>query len=327
MRLIRGIHNLRDTHRGCVATIGNFDGVHQGHQRILDQVIAEARRRGLKSTVMLFEPQPQEFFSPQTAPPRLMSLRDKLIALREAGVDQVLCVRFDERFRSLTAEAFVKALLVDGLGVEYLVVGDDFRFGCGRDGDFAYLQQAGQQFGFAVTDTATCEVDGERVSSTRVRAALCDGDFALAERLLGRPFAISGRVRHGDKIGRTLGLPTVNLALKRLQSPLHGVFAVTVTGAGLVDQPGAANMGTRPTVNGTENRLEVYLLDYSDSAGGSGSGDTQRTHQDSLYGAHLTVAFRHYVRPEEKFADLDQLKTAIRQDVDAVRAFFDMPTV
>lgn len=327
MRLIRGIHNLRDTHRGCVATIGNFDGVHQGHQRILDQVIAEARRRGLKSTVMLFEPQPQEFFSPQTAPPRLMSLRDKLIALREAGVDQVLCVRFDERFRSLTAEAFVKALLVDGLGVEYLVVGDDFRFGCGRDGDFAYLQQAGQQFGFAVTDTTTCEVDGERVSSTRVRAALCDGDFALAERLLGRPFAISGRVRHGDKIGRTLGLPTVNLALKRLQSPLHGVFAVAVTGAGLVDQPGAANMGTRPTVNGTENRLEVYLLDYSDSAGGSGSGDTQHTHQDSLYGAHLTVAFRHYVRSEEKFADLDQLKTAIRQDVDAVRAFFDMPTV
>lgn len=325
MRLIRGIHNLRDTHRGCVATIGNFDGVHQGHQRILDQVIAEARGRGLKATVMLFEPQPQEFFSPQTAPPRLMSLRDKLIALREAGVDQVLCLRFDERFRSLTAQAFVKGLLVDGLGVEYLVVGDDFRFGCGRDGDFSYLQQAGKQFDFAVTDTATCEIEGDRVSSTRVRAALREGDFALAERLLGRPFAISGRVRHGDKIGRTLGLPTVNLALKRLQSPLHGIFAVAVTGAGLTDQPGAANMGTRPTVNGTENRLEVYLLDYGDPAGSS--GDAQCSHQDSLYGAHLTVAFRHYVRPEEKFADLDLLKTAIRQDINAVRAFFDMPTV
>jgi len=225
----------------------------------------------------------------------------------------VLCVRFNERFRSLTAEAFVKSLLVDGLGVEYLVVGDDFRFGCGRDGDFAYLQQAGEQFGFAVTDTATCEIHGERVSSTRVRAALSAGDFALAETLLGRPFAISGRVRHGDKIGRTLDLPTVNLALKRLHSPLAGVFAVTVSGAGLTSQAGAANMGDRPTVNGTENRLEVHLLDYSDASVG----------KDSLYGKHLTVAFRHFVRAEEKFADLDQLKTAIWQDVQAVRDYFE----
>ncbi len=313
MRLIRGIHNLRDRHRGCVATIGNFDGVHQGHQKILDQVIAEARRRGSKATVMLFEPQPQEFFAPDQAPARLMSLRDKLIALREAGVDQVLCVRFDDRFRSLTAEAFVRSLLVEGLGIEYLVVGDDFRFGCGRDGDFAYLQQAGEQFGFAVTDTATCEIDGERVSSTRVRAALEDGDFTLAETLLGRPFSISGRVRHGDKIGRTLNLPTVNLALKRLRSPLQGIFAVTVEGEGFNGQPGAANMGTRPTVNGTENRLEVHLLDYTDAGVG----------KDSLYGKHLSVAFRHYVRAEEKFADLDQLKTAIWQDVEAVRDYFD----
>ncbi|MAX55002.1 MAG: bifunctional riboflavin kinase/FMN adenylyltransferase [Alcanivoracaceae bacterium] len=317
MRLIRGIHNLRETHRGCVATIGNFDGVHLGHQRILDQVITEARRRGLKSTVMLFEPQPQEFFAPDQAPPRLMSLRDKLIALREAGVDQVLCVRFNARFRALTAEAFVKGLLVDGLGVDYLVVGDDFRFGCGRDGDFAYLRQAGERFGFSVTDTATCEVDGERVSSTRIRAALSAGAFDLAAQLLGRPFAISGRVRHGDKIGRTLNLPTVNLALKRLQSPLNGVFAVSVSGAGLTDQPGAANMGTRPTVNGTENRLEVHLLDFCEEDDGAGFG------KDGLYGKHLTVAFRHYVRAEEKFADLDQLKTAIWQDVEAVRDYFE----
>ncbi|WP_348677948.1 bifunctional riboflavin kinase/FAD synthetase [Alcanivorax profundi] len=317
MRLIRGIHNLRETHRGCVATIGNFDGVHLGHQRILDQVITEARRRGLKSTVMLFEPQPQEFFAPDQAPPRLMSLRDKLIALREAGVDQVLCVRFNARFRALTAEAFVTGLLVDGLGVDYLVVGDDFRFGCGRDGDFAYLRQAGERFGFSVTDTATCEVDGERVSSTRIRAALSAGAFDLAAQLLGRPFAISGRVRHGDKIGRTLNLPTVNLALKRLQSPLKGVFAVSVSGAGLTDQPGAANMGTRPTVNGTENRLEVHLLDFCEEGDGAGFG------KDGLYGKHLTVAFRHYVRAEEKFADLDQLKTAIWQDVEAVRDYFE----
>ena len=159
MRLIRGIHNLRASHRGCVASIGNFDGVHLGHQRILDQVIDEARARGKLATVMLFEPQPQEFFCPDQAPARLNSLRDKLIALRDYGVDQVLCARFNESFRSLTAEAFVRDLLVEGLGIDYLVVGDDFRFGRGRDGDFDYLQQAGERFGFQVTDTPTCEVD------------------------------------------------------------------------------------------------------------------------------------------------------------------------
>ena len=262
MRLIRGIHNLRASHRGCVATIGNFDGVHLGHQRILDQVIDEARARGKLATVMLFEPQPQEFFCPDQAPARLNSLRDKLIALRDYGVDQVLCARFNESFRSLTAEAFVRDLLVEGLGIDYLVVGDDFRFGRGRDGDFDYLKQAGERFGFQVTDTPTCEVDGERVSSTRVRAALEQGNFRLAERLLGRPYTISGRVRHGDKLGRTLDVPTVNLALKRPVSPLHGVFAVRVSGAGLEGHPGAANMGTRPSVDGQENRLEVHLLNF-----------------------------------------------------------------
>ncbi|MCC4308823.1 bifunctional riboflavin kinase/FAD synthetase [Alcanivorax marinus] len=306
MRLIRGIHNLRPAHRGCVATIGNFDGVHLGHQRILAHVIEEARARDKLATVMLFEPQPQEFFTPEQAPARLMSLRDKLIALRDQGVDQVLCARFTEGFRSLTAEAFVRDLLVAGLGIDYLVVGDDFRFGCGRDGDFEYLARAGERFGFAVTDTPTCQVDGERVSSTRVRAALEAGDFVLAERLLGRPYRISGRVRHGDKIGRTLDMPTVNLALKRPVSPLQGVFAVRVSGAGLEHHPGAANLGTRPAVNGRENRLEVHLLDYS--------GD--------LYDDHLSVDFHHFVRPETNFDSLDHLKAAMRRDLEQVKAFF-----
>ena len=307
MRLIRGIHNLRASHRGCVATIGNFDGVHLGHQRILDQVIDEARARGKLATVMLFEPQPQEFFCPDQAPARLNSLRDKLIALRDYGVDQVLCARFNESFRSLTAEAFVRDLLVEGLGIDYLVVGDDFRFGRGRDGDFDYLKQAGERFGFQVTDTPTREVDGERVSSTRVRAALEQGNFRLAERLLGRPYTISGRVRHGDKLGRTLDVPTVNLALKRPVSPLHGVFAVRVSGAGLEDHPGAANMGTRPSVDGQENRLEVHLLNF----------------QGDLYDAHLSVAFHHFVRPEEKFDGLDELKAAMWRDLEQVQAFLD----
>ncbi len=307
MRLIRGIHNLKPEHRGCVATIGNFDGVHLGHQCILDRVIAEARRRDVLSTVMLFEPQPQEFFAPQSAPARLMSLRDKLIALRECGVDRVLCAHFNRTFRELSAESFVRDLLVAGLDVRYLVVGDDFRFGCGRDGDFAYLRQAGRQLGFEVTDTPTRQVDGARVSSTRVRRALARGDLRLARQLLGRGYAISGRVRHGDKIGRTIGVPTVNLALKRLVAPLHGVYAVRVSGAGLEGHPGAASVGTRPSVNGVENRLEVHLLDF----------------QGDLYGQHLTVTFERYLRAEEKFASLDELMVAIQGDIEQTRAYFN----
>ncbi|MDF1822492.1 MAG: bifunctional riboflavin kinase/FAD synthetase [Alcanivoracaceae bacterium] len=306
MELIRGLHNLRPRHRGCVATIGNFDGVHLGHQRILERVRGEARARGLKSAVMLFEPQPQEFFSAQTAPPRLMTLRDKLRALADTGVDQVLCCRFDERFRSQSAQAFVDDILVDGLGVSYLVVGDDFRFGAGREGDFAYLKQAGRASGFEVTDTPTCEVDGARVSSTRVRELLAAGELARAADLLGKPYAISGRVRHGDKLGRQIDVPTANLAMNRVQSPLAGVYAVRVNGAGLRGHPGAANVGTRPTVNGVDNRLEVHLLDYS--------GD--------LYGKYLDVSFMHFQRAEEKYDGLEALKAAIHNDIANAREYF-----
>lgn len=308
MELIRGLHNLRPRHRGCVATIGNFDGVHLGHQRILEQVLVQARARRLKSTVILFEPQPQEFFAPDKAPPRLMTLRDKVRALREAGIDQLLLCRFDDAFRSQSAAQFVQRLLVDGLGIDYLVVGDDFRFGAGRDGDFAYLQQAGDKAGFEVTDTTTCLVDGERVSSTRIRAALQAGDLVLAAALLGKPYRISGRVRHGDKRGRELATPTANLAMRRVQSPVAGVYSVRVFGAGLSGAPGVANVGTRPTVNGSDNRLEVHLLDYS--------GD--------LYGKYLDVEFLHFQREEKKFDGLDALKAAIWQDIDQARHFFGL---
>jgi len=308
MELIRGLHNLRPRHRGCVATIGNFDGVHRGHRRILDQVLEQARARGLKSAVMLFEPQPQEFFAPEQAPPRLMTLRDKIRALDAAGIDLLLCCQFNDAFRSQSAEQFVQRLLVGGLGVEYLVVGDDFRFGAGREGDFAYLTAAGAGFGFDVTDTPTCLIDDERVSSTRVRAALQQGDLAQAAVLLGRPYAISGRVRHGDKIGRQLNTPTANLAMRRVQSPVAGVYSVRVSGAGLHGAPAVANVGTRPTVNGTDNRLEVHLLDYD--------GD--------LYGKYLDVEFLHYQREEKKFDGLDALKMAIRQDIDHARHFFGL---
>ena len=306
MELIRGLHNLRPRHQGCVATIGNFDGVHLGHQQILAQLLAQARDRGVKSTVMLFEPQPQEFFAPASAPPRLMTLRDKVRALADAGVDQLLCCRFNDTFRSQTADEFVRKILLNGLGVEYLVVGDDFRFGAGREGDFSYLQKAGGQNGFEITDTPTCVVDGERVSSTRIRSALQDGKLDVAAQLLGRPYRISGRVRHGDKLGRQLNTPTANLAMRRVQSPVAGVYSVRVSGAGLRQAPAVANVGTRPTVNGTDNRLEAHLLNFD--------GD--------LYGRYLEVEFLHYQRPEMKFDGLDALKAAIQQDIDNAKLFF-----
>lgn len=311
MELIRGLHNLRAAHRGGVATIGNFDGVHSGHRRILDQVIAEARRRQVRSTVILFEPQPAEFFAPEKAPPRLMTLRDKVRALRQAGVDQVLCCRFNQRFRSQSAAEFVDNLLVRGLGIQSLVVGDDFRFGADRSGDFAYLQRAGAQYGFAVSDTQTFAVAGERVSSTRIRAALQQGELQLAAQLLGHPYTISGRVRHGDKRGRQIGVPTANLAMRRVQSPVAGVYAVRVNGGGLESASpegawGVANVGTRPTVNGVDNRLEVHLLDFA--------GD--------LYGRYLEVEFLHFLREEKKFDGLESLTKAIRADIENAKAFF-----
>jgi len=306
MELIRGLHNLRPAHRGGVATIGNFDGVHIGHRRILDQVIAEARLRQVPATVILFEPQPTEFFAPDKAPPRLMTLRDKIRALRRAGIDQVLCCRFDERFRSQSAAEFVDNLLVQGLGICFLVVGDDFRFGADRCGDFEYLIKAGQQQGFAVSDTATCEIAGERVSSTRIRATLQQGELDQAAALLGHAYSISGRVRHGDKRGRQLGVPTANLAMRRVQSPVAGVYAVRVNGAGLRGAPGVANVGTRPTVNGVDNRLEVHLLAFN--------GD--------LYGRHLEVEFLHFLRPEKKYDGLEALTAAIHIDIDNAKAFF-----
>ncbi len=312
MNLIRGLHNLSPRHaglaRGAVVTIGNFDGVHRGHQVIIKRLKEAGRERGLPTVVMVFEPQPQEFFAGPQAPARLMHWRDKMQALAACGVDYVLCLRFNAELRGLSAQAFVERLLVQGLACQHLVVGDDFRFGCDRSGDFAFLQQAGRAFGFSVENTPTIEVEGARVSSTRVRTAVQDGDFALAETLLGLPFGISGRVQHGDKIGRTLGLPTANLALKRRVSPVQGVYAVQVYGLGEEPLPGAASVGTRPAVNGTDNRIEVHLLDFS--------GD--------IYGRRLVVEFLHKLREETNFPSLEALKAAIQQDVEDTRAYFGL---
>lgn len=305
MELIRGLHNLRPRHQGSVVTIGNFDGVHRGHQVILQNLKQAGQQHGLASTVIVFEPQPQEFFRGAEAPPRLTHWRDKMEALAAAGVDWVLCVRFDEKFRSLSAQDFVQKFLIDGLACQHLIVGDDFRFGCDRSGDFAFLQHAGESAGFAVENTSTIEVDGERVSSTRIRGLLQAGDFLQAEKLLGRPYVVSGRVAHGDKIGRTLGVPTANIPSRRLVSALSGIYAVTVMLEGQTVQ-GVASVGKRPTVNGRDERIETHLLDFN----------------RDIYGKRITVQFHKKLREEAKFDSLEALKTAMSHDIADARAFF-----
>lgn len=310
MKLIRGIHNLKAEHRGCVLTIGNFDGVHRGHQALLKCLVAEGRRRHQPVMVMIFEPQPLELFAAERAPARLTRLRDKLRYLAECGIDAVLCVRFDRRFAALTAQNFVSDLLVKRLGVQYLAVGDDFRFGAGRQGDFLLLQKAGEEYGFNVVSTDTFCEGGVRISSTAVRQALADDNLVLAESLLGHPFTISGRVVHGDKLGRTIGFPTANLPLRRQVSPVKGVYAVEVHGLGEKALPGVANIGTRPTVAGLRQQLEVHLLDVA----------------MDLYGRHIDVILRKKIRNEQRFASLDELKAQIARDEITARTFFGLNT-
>ncbi|OQY70468.1 MAG: riboflavin biosynthesis protein RibF, partial [Rhodocyclaceae bacterium UTPRO2] len=227
MRVFRGIP-ARATH-STVLTIGNFDGVHRGHRALLARLTGLAQQAGLPAAVMTFEPNPREFFAPQSAPARLASLREKLQLLAECGVDQAYVCAFNQRFAALGADAFVERI-VRGLGVRHLMIGDDFRFGKGRSGDFALLQQAGKEHGFGVEAMETLVHEGERVSSSAVREALDAGDLEHAERLLGRPYCISGRVIHGQKLGRKLGYATANIQLKRLKAPLSGIFVVTVDG-------------------------------------------------------------------------------------------------
>lgn len=306
MQLIRGEYNLRAEHRGCVATLGNFDGVHLGHQAVLGQLAEKAGELGLPTTVITFEPLPREYFAGAKAPARLTRFREKAQALRRYSVDRLLLLRFGARLAGMEAEDFIERVLVQGLDVRYLVVGDDFRFGRERRGDFAMLVAAGERHGFRVAHMHTFEVDGRRVSSTRVREALERGDMGEAEKLLGRPYRVVGRVMHGDKRGRTIGFPTANLHMGRQVSPVRGVFAVEVFGLEREPLKGVANVGTRPTVGGVENRLEVHIFDFA----------------DDIYGHHLSVDLLHKLREERRFESLDALKAQIAQDATGARAFF-----
>ncbi len=303
MELIRGVHNLRPRHRGCVATIGNYDGVHLGHQAVLDSIIEVGKQLGLPSAVMAFEPTPQEFFAAERAPARLTRFREKYNALAGTGVERFLCLRFDRAFSELSPEAFVERILVQGLGVRHLVAGDDFRYGYKRSGDFASLKAAGLKHGFSVQDTPSFLFEGERVSSSRIRHALERGELDLATRLLGRPYSMCGRVVPGDRLGRTLGFPTANILPSRRVLPMTGVFAVTVSGVNDKPWPAVANLGTRPTVNGKRALLEAHLLDFE--------GD--------IYGRHLEVEFVAKLRDEHRFENVQLMTEQMHRDLKAAR--------
>jgi len=304
MELVRGMHNLRERHCGCVVTIGNYDGVHRGHQHMIAALRARATELGVPAVIVTLEPTPREFFEGDAAPARLTRLREKLEALALYGVDRLVVLRFDQRLRNMSADEIVDRLLVRGLGVRHVVVGHDFHFARNREGTIETLRDAGLRYGFAVEEVGRFMDDGDRVSSSLVREALGRGDLERAAQLLGRPYRIAGRVRRGRKLGRTLGFPTANLALHRKVVPLWGIFAVRASGAGLVDHPAVASLGTRPTVNGTDPLLEVHLFDFD--------GD--------IYGKYLYVDFVARLRDEQKFPSIPALVEQMHRDAAAARA-------
>lgn len=306
MRVTRGVPAAATT--PVALTIGNFDGVHLGHQAMLAELRRGAHRLGVPACVLTFEPHPREFFAPDKAPVRLTALREKLELLAQFEVDRVHICRFNYRFAQIAAEDFIGVVVARGLGARWVLVGDDFRFGARRAGDFVMLKQAAPRHGFEVTALASYALESERVSSTAVRSALADGDLERAGRLLGRAYSISGRVTRGDGLGRKLGFPTANVQMKHNRPPLTGIFAVRLHGAGREPLPGVASLGVRPTVKlGGAPVLEVHLLDFS--------GD--------LYLRHVRVEFLNKFRDEEKYADLATLTKQIARDVENARAFFN----
>ncbi len=306
IEFIRGLKALKPEHRGSVATIGAFDGVHLGHQKLLSQLKERSVQLGLPTVVTIFEPQPNEYFHRDEAPARLMRLREKVAALESCKIDRVLCLKFNQGLRGLSADRFVKQILVDGLGARFIVVGDDFRFGCDRRGDFSYLKDAGAKYDFDVQDMDTHHVQAERVSSTRIRKLLHNAQLNDAQYLLGKAYTNLGRVKYGRQLGRKIGFPTVNIDLGRKQVPIAGVFAVEVT-HNIKCYRGVANVGVRPTVDGADRPvLEVHLLDTD----------------ANLYGEFLQVRYLYKLREEKKFESLDDLQTQITRDIVVAREYF-----
>ncbi|MBS4051809.1 bifunctional riboflavin kinase/FAD synthetase [Methylomonas rivi] len=310
MRLIRGLHHLEPLRDGCVLTIGNFDGLHLGHRRVIERVAAHGQRLRLPTVAMVFEPQPLEYFLGDHAPTRLTRLREKVIQFAKLPIDELLVLPFNRMLADYDAEQFIRDILVDRLNIKHLVIGDDFHFGKARRGNFALLQHRGEEYGFAVEATDSFELDGLRISSTLIRDALGEGDLAQAKILLGRDYSVCGRVAHGDKRGRELGFPTANLQMFRKNTPLVGVFAVTMTGLDGGELYGVANLGNRPTVDGGATAvLETHLFNFS---------------QD-IYGRYVEVHFKARLRDEVRFDSLPALQAQIARDVSAAQAFFAGP--
>jgi len=305
MEIIRGLHNITARHKGCVLTIGTFDGLHHGHQMLLSHLKAKSEELNCPNLLVTFEPQPREYFQGAVMPARLTRFREKITILRGLGLDRLLCIPFNERTRIIPAKDVIEGLLVDTLDVQYVVVGDDFQFGEGARGNYDTLREAGDHFGFGVSHMGTLKFEHGRISSSRIRDALSSGDFELTEKLLGRPYFIMGRVVYGRQLGRQLGVPTANIRLQRYRAALEGVFAVTVIGLDR-QYEGIANIGVRPTVDGKEPLLEVHIFDFD----------------EDIYGRLLTVTFLKKVRDERTFDGLDSLKTQIEQDISETREWF-----
>jgi riboflavin kinase/FMN adenylyltransferase len=298
MELVRGLHNISRRHKGCVLTVGNYDGIHLGHQQMIGVLKARAAELRSAATVLVFEPSSKEFIDPDGAPARLTRWREKFLALAAQGVERLVTLRFDDSMRAMTPQCFVDELIVEKLGARHLVVGDDFRYGSNACGTIESLRSAGRAHGFGVEQLAPFVLDGVRVSSTAVRERLEFADYAGAARLLGRPYRMMGRVVAGSRLGRTLGFPTANLRLKRRKSPVWGILAVWVHGIDSRPLPGVASLGTRPTVNGVEPLLEAHVFDYS--------GD--------LYGHPIEVEFVAKLRDEIKFDSLDAMTAQMKLD-------------
>jgi riboflavin kinase / FMN adenylyltransferase len=303
MELVRGLHNISRRHQGCVLTVGNYDGVHLGHQKMIGVLKLRAVELRSTATVLVFEPSSKEFIDPEGAPPRLTRWREKFLALAAQGVDRLVTLRFDEHVREMTPESFVEDLIVQGLGTRHIVVGNDFRYGCNAGGTIDSLRTAGKARGFGVEQIEPFVFDGVRVSSTAVRERLGRSDFVGAERLLGRPYRMLGRVVHGSELGRTLGFPTANLRLMRRRPPVQGILAVRVFGIESKALAAVASLGTRPTVDGTDMLLEVHVFDFA--------GD--------LYGREIEVEFIAKLRDEVKFESLDALTAQMKVDVAQAR--------
>jgi len=302
MQLIRGLQNLQKL-SSCALTIGNFDGVHSGHQEIIRRLTVKAKELGVPSVVISFSVTPQTFFGHPKA--RLSNFRDKHIMLKSLGVDKHLLIRFDKAFSETSANSFIKEIIMNQLNACYCLIGDDFRFGKDRLGDYYLLEKYAKLGGFSADKLGVIQINGQRVSSSAIRNYLALGEFNKAEQLLGRPYSISGLIVHGAKQGRTIGFPTINIGIRRKLSPVLGVFAV------LVDINGAAhfgvcNVGKRPTVGGEKTLLEVFLFDFD----------------REVYGEHATVVFKNRVREEKKFDSFDKLKIQISEDVKSAKRFF-----